>query len=240
MWFSDSFCKIIWLSLVGIMLTGCGGSSSTPSVVVDPNLAVPLQTAMANLINNGFSKSYTLSGWIDQSTSVNPNLPHTPLSGSGTVNVGVPSSVVFTSGSLTGVTALKSVVVITGSAAYTATYYLNTSNYSFLAIASGSNFYYYTPYTFPASVKAGNMGTIGSSTTGGAFGSYTTTGVYSVASDGANSLLVSFIETLKHPVGGYDITSTVYRIDKLGAITPVRIVTDKYFATQYENVVLTF
>lgn len=244
MWFSDSFCKIIWLALVGIMLTGCGGggSSSTPAappVVIDPNLTVPLQTAMANLVNNGFNKPYTLTGWVDNSTGNNPNLPLTPLSGSGTVMIGTPVSVVFTSGPLTGVTALKSVAVSTGTVASTSTYYFNTSDYTILLVQSESKYFYYTPYTLHSTVKAGNTGAIGDSSTGEFFATTTTTGVYSVDSDKADSLLVTFTETSSNFFSEV-ITSTKYRITTLGKISPVSITSDYYLTGHYKHVVLTF
>lgn len=244
MCFSDSLCRIIWLSLVGIVLTGCGGGGSggappPPTVVVDPNLTVPLQTAMANLVNNGLSQSYSLTGWIDNSTST--PLPHTPLSGSGTVTIGTPISWVFSSGPLTGVVILKSVAVFTGAAASTATYYFSTADYTILAINSGGYFSYYSPYTIPATVKAGDTGATGGYHTGSVYSGDTTTGVYSVASDRANSLLVSFIETVTSIGYPKKITSTVYRIDTLGAISPASITIDNYFLGQwYQHVVLTF
>lgn len=243
--YSVPFYRVIWLFVIGLVLGGCGGGGDSPAtpaapaVVVDPNLTVPLQTAMANLVNNGFSKPYTLTGWVDNSTTSNPNLPHTPLSGSGTLAIGTPTSFAVTAGPLTGVTVLQSVAVLTGTVASSVYYYFSPVDYTILAISDDTKTYYYTPYTLPAAVKAGNTGSIGSSTTGGALAS-TTTGVYSVASDRADSLLVSFIETKSKAAGGYEITTTTYRITTLGVVTPVSISTDYYLLSHYKNVVLNF
>lgn len=242
MWISDWFCKTIWLSLVGIMLIGCGGggdSPTAPAVVVDPNLTVPLQTAMANLVNNGFSKPYTLSGWVDNSTLANPNQPLAPLSGSGALAIGTPTSGTVTSGPLTGTTVLQSVAIFTGAVASSIIYYFSPADYTILAISDATKTYYYTPYTLPATVKAGNTGSIGSSSTTGGFAT-TTTGVYSVASDRVDSLLVTFIETASQLGNIISIASTTYRITTLGAISPVSISTDYYLLAHYKHVVLTF
>lgn len=48
MWFSDSLCRIIWLSLVGIVLTGCGGGGggSSPTANTYDGNWMPKYTAL--------------------------------------------------------------------------------------------------------------------------------------------------------------------------------------------------
>lgn len=195
---------------------GGGGSSGTPTqpvtpqpvVVIDPNLTVPLQTAMANLVNNGFSLPYIWS--------------YAGQTGSGTLTMGTPTSVTFTSGVLSGTVALKSVVINGTSSAIT---YFNPADYTILAKQVGTRSYLCTPYSMPSTVKAGDTGTLGSCTTGGLFAD-TTSGVYSVASDRADSLLASYIETEKISLGTTTITSTKYRISTAGSITIISITSE--------------
>ena len=221
--------KLVLVMLFSIVVAACGGGgsggSSTPAppvVVVDPNLTVPLQSAMANLVNNGLSLPYTVSGWNGPA--------HTPISGSGTLTIGRPTSVKFTSGPLIGVTALKSVAVAGTSSA---TYYYNLADYTLLALTYSTYNFLYTPYTILSTVKAGDTGAIGSSSTGGALAS-TTTGFYSVASDRADSLLVTFSETeTLWPGISKSVTSTTYRISTTGAITLVSVTVDYYSSGAY-------
>ncbi len=212
-------------SIFALVLAACGGggggASSTPVVVADPNMTVPIQTAVANLVNNGFSKNFTATGWVNNSTLANP-IPNTPIAGSGTLTVGPPTAVTFTSGPLTGTAALQSVAIITGTAPSTATTYYNPSNYTILATYDGTNTIYYSPYNYPSTVKAGDTGPLGSGTTGG-FLPTTTTSQYSVASDTASSLLVTLMSTenIDSGVAGTVQSQTVYRITTSGAISLV-------------------
>ena len=144
---------------------------------------------------------------------------------------------VWVGGTLQGVSLLKSVGVVTGSVTGTATYYFDPANYTIVVKNDGSNWFYYTPYTYPATVKAGSTGSIGSSTLNGL---PATTGVYTVTSDSANSLLVSIIETTTYSFTS-NVTTTVFRIDTVGAINLVSLTTDYYqLGTYYQTVKLTF
>jgi hypothetical protein len=256
MWPSNLFYKTILLLLAGSVLTGCGGgggsSPSAPTVVVDPNLTVPLQTAMANLVNNGFSKPFTITGWIDHSTLANPNLPHTPITGSGTWSLSTPVSYTFPStgaGWLSGTTALHSTQIVTGSTAESgitspfsdvSAYYFSPANYTLVGkTTGGENFEYYS-YNYLSNVKMGNAGLIGSSTTATILPS-TTTGSYTVASDRANSLLVTFFETTISYGGGETRAQSVYRIDTLGNINLISSATNYYFLSAlYQSLTYTF
>lgn len=242
--------KYLALVLGSVMLVACGGGGTSsavptvtvPTVVIDPTLTVPFQTAVANLVNNGFSKTFTVSGWIDQSTISNP-VPPTPISGSGTLTAGTPSAA-----TLNGASVLKVTQVITGSqtangqsAAFSATgiLYFNSNNYTLAGTVAGGVNTIISAYTYPAIVKAGSTGSLGNGTTGGLFPT-TSTFTYSVTSDSATSLLVTFIEST-YSVSGEGTTQTVYRVDTSGKITPVSTTTQKYFLGKlYQSLTFTF
>jgi hypothetical protein len=209
----------ILIATLIVLLGGCGGGgggSSTqtipPPAVVDPNLAVPFQTAMANLINNGVNKSYTLSGAV---------------TGSGTWTIGPATAGTITSGPLNGTSVLQSTLVATGTVSTTGIYLYSPSNYTLLNESFTSRNIYFSAYTNPATVKAGNTGTLGSGSDNTVFPASTITSVYSVASNTANSLLVTIRDTFV--IGGLVLApspdtivkETVYNIDTSGNITLV-------------------
>jgi len=199
---------------VGSVLS-VAGQTTTPTT-----LTVPFQAAMANRANNGFSKSYTISGWINNSTTNNP-IPNTPISGSGTVMAGGPVLKYFTSGKLSGVSTLVSTTVSTGYVISTSQQIYNPQNYSLLGIIFGSpqKALYFSPYTIPATVQAGSTGSLGSGTDG-SFIPTTISTVYSVANDTASTLLVTTTSTLSSPYSAV-VTSTTYRIDTSGNINAI-------------------
>jgi hypothetical protein len=138
------------------------------------------------------------------------------------------------------VVALRSTAIFSGASTATITYYFNSADYTILVVSNASDTFYYSPYTLPMTVKAGDTGTLGSASTGGSLGK-STTGYYSVASDQANSLLISFSESTSQFGNLISETSTVYRINTTGEISPVSITTDGYFlATHYKHVALNF
>ena len=136
-------------------------TSVSGSTEPTPLLTVSVQAALANLINSGFSKPYSLTGWIDNSTIANP-VPNTPITGSGTLTVGPPTRVTATSGPLAGTQALQSVAVMTGTATGTTTTYYDINNYTIVATFDGSDTIYYSPYSYPRTVRAGSTGSLGS------------------------------------------------------------------------------
>lgn len=235
------------------LVTACGGGgSSTPTataaVVVDPNLSVPVQTAIASLVTQGVSKSFVLSGWINHSTLAKP-VPNTPITGSGNLTIGPSSTVVANSGPLTGISAFQSVQVVSGTSTSggqssgisgTSKVYYSTSNYTVLSTWDGTDFTYYSPYTYPTSVKAGDTGPFGDGTTGGFF-PLRTAAVYSVASDSATSLLVTISRTTGTYGGGSTVSRTVYRISTSGAIQLVSLTVDNaLIGSVYQSLTYTF
>jgi len=216
------------------VVTSISGSNKSPTP-----LTLSVQAAMANLVNKGFSKTYTLTGWIDHSTITNP-VPHTPITGSGTLTVGSPTTGTFTSGPLVGISALKSVAVMTGSATGTAITYYSAKDYTILATNDESKTYYYSPYSYPATVHAGSTGSLGSGSDREPFASNVTT-IYVVASDSNTTLLATLIETLSSYGGGKIKTQTVYRIDTSGGINLVSAnVQYTNLGTVYKSLTYTF
>ncbi len=215
------------------VVTSISGSNKTP-----PPLTISVQAAMANLVNKGFSKAYTLTGWIDNSTIANP-VPHTPITGSGTLTVGSPTMVTFTGGPLVGKSALQSVAVMAGSAAGTATTYYSAIDYTILATYDESRTYYYSPYSYPVTVHAGSTGSLGSGSDGKPFATNVTT-TYVVANDSNTTLLATLIETVSKPGGGKIKTQTVYRIDTSGGINIVSADVQYSLGTVYKSLTYTF
>ena len=243
---------------IGLALTvgGCGGSgnsdspSPTPTtqVPIDPNLEVPVQAAFAHIVNNGFNQSFTISGWIDQSTGVNP-IPPTPITGSGHLTLGTAVGATVCS-----FAALAATEVVTGTTiangvstpfATTGTIYYRSDNTT-LATYSAGELFLYSPYAYPATVRAGNTGSTGNGTKvvdpNCTQTRLTSTGAYTVASDGATSLLVTFITDKKNPfTSAEDKTSTVYRIDTKGNVSLVSITAlTSFLGSVYQTLIFTF
>ena len=237
------------LILLAWTLSACGGggdSGSTtppPAPVADPNLTVPFQTAIANLVNNGINKTFTLTGYVDNSTGNNP-VPRTPITGSGTLTIGTPTAAIFN-----GLSVLKTTQVVTGSAvangqtitvAGSETVFYNTGNYTIAGSGTGSSPMRYAPYTNPSTVKAGSTGTLGSGSTGGIFAN-TISSVYTVSGDSVSSLLVTVIDTLRESSGGKITSQSVYRVTTSGGVTLVSIdVVKNFLANDYQRLTYTF
>lgn len=240
------------LILLTLIVTACGGgggggdsgsSAPPPAPIADPNLTVPFQTAMANLVNNGINKTFTVTGFVDNSTVTNP-VPRTTITGSGTLTIGTPVSATFNGGSV-----LKSTQVVTGSAtangqstpiAASAIVYYNAGNYTIAGSSTGTTTIVYAPYTNPSTIKAGSTGTLGTGSTGGIFPT-TTTNVYTVAGDSVSSLLVTLIDTVREGSGGKTTSQSVYRVTTSGVVTLVSIdVVKNFLGTDYQRLTYTF
>jgi len=203
-----------------------GSKSPTP-------LTLSVQAAMANLVNKGFSKPYILTGWVDHST-INKPVPQTPITGSGTLTVGSPTMVTFTGGPLVGSSSLQSVAVMTGTTTGTATTYYRPTDYTILATYDERGTYYYSPYSYPATVHAGSTGLLGNGSREQG-GNVTTT--YVVASETTNTLLVSIMQNFSGTIK----TQTVYRIDTSGGVNLVsNNVQYLYLNSVYQSLTYTF
>jgi len=214
-------------------------------------VTVNVAAAIGNLVNNGLTQSFTLSGYINNSTPINP-MPNTPITGSGTLTIGPATSFTYTSGTLKGTAALRQVQALSGTAtengqsaslAAMNTIYYKPGTYNILeevTSASSFNDYLYGAYTYPTTVKAGDTGTLGTASTGG-FISYTRTDTYSVAADSPTSLLVTITDLLDQQVAGTVTSQTVYRISTTGSISFVSQTTSNaLLGSVYEQLIATF
>lgn len=234
---------------------GCGGSGDSPSptptaqVPIDPNLTVPVPAAFANIASNGLNQSFTISGWIDQSTGANP-IPPTPITGSGHLILGAAGGATLCNFAVRVATeAITGTTIANGIStpfATTGKIYYRSDNTTVATDAAGELFLY-LPYAYPATVRAGDVGSTGNGTqvnadcTQRSFAA-NITGAYTVASDSAASLLVTFIADEKNPfTSGEDKTSTVYRIDTKGNVSLVSITALKSFlGSVYQTLIFTF
>ena len=234
-----------------ITLYGCGGSGSgsdSPSPTppptpaskppIDPNLTVPFPPAFAHIVQQGFNQPFTISGSIDQSTPAHP-MPPTQITGSGQLNLGAGVAA-----TLLGFPVLQATEVITGSTIAngvstpllaTGTIYYRSDNTTVATNIAGK-FFLYLPVAYPATLKAGNTGSLESGTEHNLDGTIVTvcastvTRAYDVASDSASSLLVTVIGDEKNGcVGDETQTQTVYRIDTAGNVSLVSITAVKFF-----------
>lgn len=240
-----------------VLLTGCSGGgdgeSTTPppaaEAPIDPNLTVPVQTAFANIVNNGFNQPFTISGSVDNSTQNNP-VPPTPISGSGQfiLGIGEPDA-------LCGFQVSRAVQLVTGNTiangvstpfATTSRVYYRGDN-TVVATDSAGQAFLFLPVSFPATVRAGDAGPLGAGTeidsncNQSSFGA-TSTGAYSVASDRANSLLVTFVRNQNNSFSGSsNQASTVYRIDTSGNVSLVSVTaTRSFLGSVFETLAFTF
>lgn len=219
-----------------LTLYSCSGgseSASTPQSTQpppDPNLTVPLRTAIANIVQDGFNQTFTISGSVDNSTPSNPVLP-TPITGNGRLVQGpaTPATLcTFTVASATQV--ITGTTVANGAStplsSIGAIYYRNDN--AVVATRADGELFLFTPYTYPETIKAGETGQIGAGTqvnldcTQTLFAS-TITGTYVATADSANSLLVTFVSVRTNFSGSSDQTSTVYRINTVGEVSLVSI-----------------
>ena len=244
--------------ILGIAFTltvgGCGGSGDAPSptptaqVPIDPNLTVPVPTAFANIASNGLNQSFTISGWIDQSTGTNP-IPPTSITGSGHLILGAAGGATLCNFAVRVATeAITGTTIANGIStpfATTGTIYYRSDNTT-LATYSAGELFLYSPYAYPATVRAGNTGSTGNGTKvvdpNCTQTRLTSTGAYTVASDGATSLLVTFITDKKNPfTSAEDKTSTVYRIDTKGNVSLVSITAlTSFLGSVYQTLIFTF
>lgn len=245
--------KLVFFVTVAANLIGCGGgggggsgdttvttvpttpTTTVPVVLVDPNMTVPLQKTLGNIVNNGLISLFEVTGWIDNSTAANPQQA-TPMTGTGTYTQGAANGTTFK-----GVGALMATRVVTTTingkiTSASDNIYYNSADYTTLAIESVSKTITTAPYSIPATVKVGNTGTLAVIQT--ANPPYKES--YAVATGEANSLLVTIIADHGSDIGGVQ-TQTVYRVTTTGAISLVSITrTDTFLGYTYKSQTYTF
>ena len=232
---SESSAKTHFQATLAANGVSTGGTASastlpatTPAATSDPNMTVPLTTAFANMINNGLSGAFVVTGWVDNSTGSNPQ-PATPITGTGNLSAGSAVAATYKSSA-----ALQATQVITttigGVSKSTTSTIIYSSNYSKLSQTAGSTTLVFTAYTIPATVKVGSAGSLGSAADAPLFATATVKESYTAASGDASSLLVTIISDQGTAGGlGGDQTATTYRVKTSGAISLVSIVTTSNF-----------
>lgn len=241
----------------GVLWRGWGGGNSAATgptqPIIDPNLTVPFQNALANIVNRGLGAPFVLTGTKDVSTAANPQ-PLVQITGSGTFQLGASTSVTFTAGPLQGQSAFKSLSVFSGNViangkstplASSETIYFRPSNYTYLAETRGQDFFVYDSYVVPSTVKAGDTGTFGQALNGPQNGILLSkiAQSYSVNQDASNSLLVTIFRDYYGALSSTpnEKQQSVYRIDTAGNVRPVSIKTQSLFlGSVYQSLTYTF
>lgn len=248
------FVFIIALTFYGCSSKGDSPPMTTstttppPSPPIDPNMTVPVKTAFANIVQHGFNQSFTISGSVDNSTPSNPG-PPTPVTGSGRFVLGSAiQDTLCTFQVFAAPQTITGTTIANGAStpfSTTGTVYYRADN-TIVATSSAGELFLFTPQALPATVKAGDTGPTGTGTqfesncTQSSFGD-TITGSYLVASDSANSLLVTFVSVRNTVATGTEQTSTMYRITTAGDVTLVSITDVKTFlGTALQTFVFTF
>jgi hypothetical protein len=251
---------VFFALLIVLMLHGCsgdGGSASTPqptqapptqSPPIDPNLTVPVQTALANVVQHGFNQPFTISGSVDNSTPSNP-APPTPITGNGQFVLGPGNpSTLCTFPVLTAVQTITGTTIANGTStpfSSTGTVHYRTDN-TIVATSPPGELFLYNPYAYPEMIKAGETGQIGTGTQFNTncttmFFASTITGSYFATTDRADSLLVTFVSVRNDLGGGSTQTSTGYRINTRGDVSLVSITAvESFLGSAFKTLTFSF
>ncbi|KWR91861.1 hypothetical protein [Cupriavidus sp. IDO] len=212
----NNLMAVVFTMLLGACGGGGDGGSSSNSASTQ-SVSVPLQTAVANEVNNGITVNFSISGTVSG----------VPVTGSGTLKDDKPVAATFN-----GAAALKTTETVSGtitvngvSAPFSVTtiIFRNPATFAEFSEDLGDQVVDFPDYTYPATVKAGDSATL---VTGTAFSSSarttkigTVTRSYSVAADTSTSLLVTFTETDfdNNSVKTAD-AQTTFRVDTMGNI----------------------
>lgn len=216
------------IAVVALVLAGCGGGSSSTTASTTTTstvLTVPLQTASANLVNDGFNASVSISGWYG----------NTSTAASGNATVSLQKAVATTLGStsvLANVQGILGTLDVAGggtvSLSSQTTLYESTSTYATLALADSSEYVVFPTYTLPSTVQAGDTGQLGTATAYTDSTLATRSGTialsYAVEADTTSTLLVSFLYTY-YDVNGVNTGSQqlTYQVDDSGDIAFVSL-----------------
>jgi hypothetical protein len=190
--------------------------------VLPGTVTVPLLTAIQNNVTNGYSKTFTISGY--------DNTPATPITGSGSLTVGGATSTI-----LNGVPYLKEVEILSASLIVNgsttpinavAAGYINPSTFATVIVDETNPYFILPAYTIPASVVAGQTGIYGTATEYSSSSKTTVIGTvvgsYEILSDSSTSLLYKSISDFYDTSYNHTVQSAIlYRVTTSGAITPL-------------------
>jgi len=224
------------LCILGIaaLVSGCGGGDSSASGPISSSLSFQLQSGYKNLIRNGYSKSFTVSGTCN---------------GSGT-KLSAPANTSSTFENVTGFSATETLTMTltnctpaSSTQAYTDYYDTNYVPLGF--VTAGVNYgVWSSPPSIPATVTVGATGVIGtqnyytdnSKTTGDGHEDAS----YVVEPETATTAIVNLISNYYDASGALSATEQDrYRIDAVGTLTPDSI-NIQYVKGSTSHLVLTF
>jgi len=170
---------------------GGGGSSSSSSTM--QNVSVPLQTAVANVVNNGITVNFSISGTVGG----------TAVTGTGSL---VDAKAV--AGMFNGAAVLQTAETVSGtvmangvSSQFSSmrTIFRNPATFAEVAEDLGGPVVIFPAYVYPSTVQAGDSGTLVTGTSFSNASQTTKTGTvvrsFSVAADTSTTLLVTFTES---------------------------------------------
>ncbi len=214
------------LALVfALCFAGCGGGGggdSSGSSGATQTLSVPLLTAVANLVNNGIVVKFSISG----------SSGNAAVTGSGTL-----TDAPAVSATLNGAAVLKTTETVTGTVTVNGNsaplstsriIYRNSSSFAEVVDDEGNPFIVFGSYSYPEFVKAGDAATLATGTIFSDNTQSTKTGTvilsYAVATDAANSLLVTFIDSdFDNSNNKTAEGQTTFRVDTSGNISFVSL-----------------
>jgi hypothetical protein len=159
---SATTCKRTLAGVIPAVLLGaCGGGSSAPasSTAATQSAAVPMQTAIAQEVDNGVQASVTVSGTID----------NTPVTGTGTVDDTPAAATKFQNLAMLETTDTVSDTVVDNGTTVTMTettqVLVNPSTFAEVAeTRSDGSVVVFPPYTYPPTVVPGDSGTLATGT----------------------------------------------------------------------------
>ncbi|MBV8271542.1 MAG: hypothetical protein JO067_04650 [Cupriavidus sp.] len=189
--------KILVTTALTMLLGACGGGdgggSSGGSSSTTQNVSVPLQTAVANVVNNGITVSFSISGTVGG----------TAVTGSGSlVDTKAIAGMFNLEAVLQTTETLSGTVMVNGVSApfsSTRTIFRNPATFAEVAEDLGGPVVIFPAYVYPSKVQAGDSGTLVTGTSFSNASQTTKTGTvvrsFSVAADTSSTLLVTFTES---------------------------------------------
>lgn len=223
-------------------INGSNGSKSVSKALfasLPGQVAVPLQTAFANIAHKGLGGNFTVSGWVADCVCGKP-LTFTSVTGSGKFTLeAATGKAIMNNTNLTYANQTITGTAIAGAEsiplASTSTIFYDAATFATVYLVNDGVSTPVTPAAIPASITAGSTGSLGN-----ANGGFNET--YSVATDSSSSLLVSILTQSSTQYGGTSTkTQFVYRMDTLGNVSPVSITTTKlYLGAAYQALTYTF
>lgn len=192
--------KILGAMALTMLLGACGGgggdggsSGNSNSTSAPQDVSVPLQTAVANEVNNGITVNFSITGTVGG----------TAVTGSGSLNDAKAVAGMFNGAAvLTTTETLSGTVMANGVSQQFSTMrtiFRNPATFAEVAENIGGPVVIFPAYVFPSTVKAGDSGTLVTGTVFSDSSMTTKTGsvvrAFSVAADTSTTLLVTFTES---------------------------------------------